>query len=356
MASPAEAAPRFGLRPVAELDQPVYVAAPPGDARRLFVVGRRGVVWVRRSGRRGWRRFLDIRRLVRLDRPGRPEVDQRGLLSMAFDPDYRESGLLYLFYTHRDGRIHVDEFRRGRRASRRTVLTVPLTSRLDVGGGLQFGPDGLLYVGVGYGRDRESSQDLGLLPGKLLRLEPRSRGALPYLVPADNPFLGHPDARPEIWAYGLRNPWRFSFDRRTGSLVLADVGYDTVEEVNFLRRGAGAGANFGWPLFEGSRRESSGPRAGLVFPSLERRHGRATCAIIGGYVVRDRALRNLYGRYLYGDLCSGRLRSARVNARGSKGDRSEGLSLDLLTSFGEDGRGRLYAVSIEGGVYRLVPR
>jgi glucose/arabinose dehydrogenase len=236
------------------------------------------------------------------------------------------------------------------------VLTVALTSRLDVGGGLQFGPDGLLYIGVGYGRDRESSQDLGLLTGKLLRVDPRARGGLPYVVPAGNPFLGDPNARPEIWAYGLRNSWRFSFDRRTGSLLLADVGFDRVEEVNFLRRGAGAGANFGWPLFEGRRRASGGSRAGLVFPSLERRHGRDTCAIIGGHVVRDRGLRGLYGRYLYGDLCSGEVRSARVGARRARGDRSEGLSVDLLTSFGEDARGRIYAVSIEGGVYRLVRR
>jgi glucose/arabinose dehydrogenase len=355
MAAPAEAAPRLGLRQVAELDQPVYVAAPPGDARRLFVVGRRGLVWVRRRGLPGWRRFLDIRDLVRLALPRRFDEDQGGLLSMAFAPDYRKSGRFYLFYTHRDGRIHVDEFRRGRRG-RRTVLTVPRTSRIDVGGGLQFGPDGNLYVGVGYGRNDESSQDLGLVTGKLLRVNPRAQGGLPYSVPGDNPFLGDPGVRPEIWASGLRNTWRFSFDRRTGSLLLPDVGFDSVEEVNFLRRGAGAGSNFGWPLFEGRSRENGGSRAGLVFPSLVRRHGRATCAIIGGYVVRDRGLRGLYGRYLYGDLCSGQVRSARVTARGSRGDRSEGLSLDLLTSFGEDARGRLYAVSIEGGVYRLVRR
>ena len=237
------------------------------------------------------------------------------------------------------------------------LLRVARRSRNDLGGQLQFGPDGMLYVGLGYGRDPDSSQDLSRLTGKLLRIDPWPAGGLPYRIPADNPFAGRPGVSPEIYASGLRVPWRFSFDRRTGDLVIGDVGETRFEEIDFVRRGRAAGVNFGWPLFEGRRRTRAGSPSGLVSPVLVRRHPRRGCAaIIGGYVVRDRALRGLRGRYLYGDLCQTRLRSVRLGTPQASGDRAEPLTVRFpLVSFGEDARGHLYAVSMAGAVYRLVP-
>jgi glucose/arabinose dehydrogenase len=359
---PAAAAPAHALelRTVARFAEPVYLTAPPGDRDRVFVVERGGTVRVARDGRRLRRPFLNIRRLVQfLDRDN-VRRDQGGLLSLAFSPGYRRNRRFYVFYTHRDGRVHVDEFRRSRHpdraiaSTRRTVLTVPRRSRNDLGGQLAFGPDGLLYVGLGYGRDRESSQDLSRLTGKILRIDPRQAGRQPYRVPAGNPFAARPGARPEIYAYGLRVPWRFSFDRRTGAVAIGDVGETRAEEVNLLRGPAGAGANFGWPAFEGRRR--TGPGApDAVRPVLVRRHPRRGCAaMIGGYVARHPSLGRLRGRYLYGDLCTGRVRSARLRRPRAMDDRSERLVVPYLVSFGEDARGRLYAISHDGPVYRLV--
>jgi glucose/arabinose dehydrogenase len=332
------------LRAVASFEEPVYLTAPRGD-RRLFVVERTGRVRIVVGGRKLRRPFLDIRRSVQfLDRDN-VERDQGGLLSVAFPPHYRRSGRFYAFYTHRDGRLHVDEFRRSRRnpdhasaAGRRTVLTVRRRSRNDLGGQLQFGPDGLLYAGFGYGRDPESSADLSTLTGKIVRIDPR------------------PGARPEIFAYGLRNPWRFSFDRRTGALAIADVGESRFDEINYLPRGRAAGANFGWPVFEGNRRIGSDPSEDPVFPVLTVRHPRIGCrAIIGGHVIRDRAFGRLQGRYVFGDLCTGRISSARLGTPRASRPRWERARVPFLASFGEDGRRGLYVISLVGRVYRVLP-
>jgi glucose/arabinose dehydrogenase len=362
-ATAPESARAVELRRVASFDQPVYLTAPRGDGRRVFVVERGGRVSVLRRGRKLGRPFLDIGRLVQFFDRDNVRRDQGGLLSLAFSPGYRRNGRFYVFYTHRDGRLHVDEFRRSRRSpdrarasTRRTVLTVPRRSRNDLGGQLAFGPDRRLYIGLGYGRDPQSSQDLSRLTGKILRVDPRRAGRRAYRIPADNPFLLQPGARPEIYAYGLRVPWRFSFDRRTGALAIGDVGETGAEEVNYLRGPAGAGANFGWPVFEGRRRIADGD-VSAVSPVVVRRHRRGGCAaMIGGYVVRHRSLTGLRGRYIYGDLCSGRVRSARLRRPRAVGDRSERLLVPYLVSFGEDARGRLYAISLDGPVYRLVDR
>ncbi|MEA2459748.1 MAG: hypothetical protein QOC95_2720, partial [Thermoleophilaceae bacterium] len=164
-------------------------------------------------------------------------------------------------------------------------------------------------------------------------------------------------ARPEIWAYGLRNPYRFSFDRRTGDLVIADVGQDAQEEVDFARRGRGRGANYGWSVFEGARRYRGGSAPGAVRPRLVTRHSDGYCSIIGGYVVRDRSLKSLYGRYVYGDLCKPGVRSVKLGrSGGARGDRPVGVSVRTLVSFGEDGRGRVYTVSLDGRVSRFVAK
>jgi glucose/arabinose dehydrogenase len=238
------------------------------------------------------------------------------------------------------------------------VLTVHHRFPNHNGGQLQFGPDGDLYVGIGDGGSEDDPMNLGqntsVLVGKILRVSPRANGG--YSTPKGNPFIGRPGKRPEIWAYGLRNPWRFSFDRLTGDLVIADVGQDQEEEVDFAPRGTGAGANYGWSIWEGDRRNKPGNAPGAVFPVLVTQHSQGYCAIIGGYVVRDRDLPGLYGRYVYGDLCKPEIRSVKLTGGHASGDRSTGLSVSSMSSVGEDTRGRVYAVSLNGPVYRIAAR
>ncbi len=357
LASPAQA---LRLHKVAGFDQPAYLTAPRGDRRDLFVVERAGRIEIVRDGRKLRRPFLDIRGLVDLDFPNNQFRDQGGLVSLAFAPDYRRSGRFYVFYSHRDGTLHVDEFRRAggsrlraARSSRRTVIAIPrLGRRTDLGGDLGFGPDGYLYVGFGQGRHPDSAQDLGALTGKILRIDPRPLPGAPYGVPADNPFVNLPGARPEIFAYGLRMPWRFSFDPQSGDLIVGEVGEERFEEVDVLAP-ADAGANLGWPFYEGRHQDEPGGPGGVTFPALAKPHSKGFCAIVGGYLLRGRRLPSLRDRYLYGDVCTGRLRSVRLGAGGAEADRSEHLSVPYLDSFGRDGRGRLYAVSLDGPVFRI---
>jgi glucose/arabinose dehydrogenase len=327
---------------------PTYVAAPPGDRDRRFVVERGGRIRIVRGGHVLSRPFLDIH--------GRVQTGgESGLLSMAFAPDYERSRKFYVYFTDNRGFIRVEEFQASSADpdqadpnTRRLVFLQPHHRFNHKGGQLQFGPDGLLYMGLGDGGGAgdpdHNAQNRHRLLGKLLRIDPRVAGA-----------------RPHVFAYGLRNPYRFSFDRRRGDLAIADVGQDAVEEVDFVprRRGARAprgGENFGWPVFEGHHRYKSGRAPGHVGPVLQRLHSRGACTIIGGYVVRDRSLGRLYGRYIYGDLCDPRLRTARLHRRRASGDRALGLRVPMLDSFGEDGRGRVYAVSLRGPVYRIAPR
>ena len=232
------------------------------------------------------------------------------------------------------------------------------------GGLLLFGPDDLLYVGTGdgggggdrHGR-RGNAQNLGSLLGKLLRIDPRAAAGRPYRVPDDNPFTGRSGARGEIYSYGLRNPWRFSFDRATGDLTIGDVGQNEFEEIDFVRRGEGRGANFGWRPFEGRARYTEGESApGHVRPVIVRNHSDGNCSITGGVVVRDPRLTGLRGRYVFGDYCKGRIESARLSPGRARGMRRTSLEVPGLSSFGEDAQGRVYAVSLGGPVYRIVPR
>jgi glucose/arabinose dehydrogenase len=340
LALSAAAPPAVRLVPVANFVQPVEVGAPPRDSRRLFVTERLGRVRVVRDGRLLSRPFLDLRGQVEI-RSRAVERDQGGLLSLAFAPDYATSRRFYVLYTDRADRLRVDELRRSAAnpdradpASRRLVLDLPRTASVDVGSHIAFGPDRLLYAGFGFGSDANASQDLSTFAGKLVRLDPSAGGA------------------PEIFALGLRVPWRFSFDRKTGDLALADVGDSRVEEVDFAPRGTPAGANYGWPFVEGDHRRMPGG-ADLVSPVLTRRHGRRMCALIGGVVVRDPHLRTLVGRYLYGDLCSGEVRSVRLRRPRATGDRREPVTVSGIDSFGEDARGRVYLVDVGGPVFRL---
>ena len=188
--------------------------------------------------------------------------------------------------------------------------------------------------------------------GKIIRIAPKAGGG--YRVPSRNPFVGRSGARPEVYAYGLRNPWRFSFDRRTSDIVIGDVGQNAIEEIDFRTKGTARGVNFGWRPWEGRRRNFDEPARRAVFPQLTKTHSDGWCSITGGYVVRDRALGALYGRYVYGDYCKGELRSVKLSQSGARGDRALGLrTVSSLSSFGEDARGRVYVASLNGPVYRF---
>jgi len=357
----AQAAPS-GVRlvPAGRFHQPVMVASPAGDRRRIFVVEREGRILIRRGNRTVGRPFLDVSRLISTD-------GERGLLSMAFAPDYARSGRFYLYLTDKGGDVRIVEYRRSRGSadradprSRRFVLRQEHSKFSNHNGGhLAFGPDRLLYGSIGDGGGGGdplgSGQRLGTLLGKMIRIDPRRSGRRSYTVPRDNPFVGRRDARREIYAYGLRNPFRFSFDRQSGDLAIGDVGQGAVEEVDVVRRGRPTGPNFGWSVFEGNRRFKDGDAPGHVPPVLERLHENGVCSITGGLVVRDRGLPALFGRYVYGDFCAPELRSVRLETPQAVDDRPVGINVPQASGFGEDGTGRVYVTSLEGPVYRLAP-
>jgi glucose/arabinose dehydrogenase len=358
--APAETGPSTGggapgkveLTKIGDFDQPVFVAQPPGS-EDLYVVEKPGRVQILRDGKTT--QALDISGKV-------SDSGEQGLLSLAFDPEFETTRLLYAYYTGNDQDQHVVEFRVSEdgtvdAGSERGVLTMDDFASNHNGGLLLFGPDGLLYIGTGdggIGDDvRRQAQDLSSPLGKLLRIDPHRGGGRAYTSPPDNPFAGKAGARPEIYSYGLRNPWRFSFDRETGALAIGDVGQSSQEEVDYVAAGEGAGANFGWSAFEGTQRFNANVEApGAVPPVLT--YGRDEgCSITGGYVVRDPELPALFGRYLYGDFCAGELRSFVPSPRKAADDGGLGLEVPMLSSFAEDAQGRIYATSLEGPVFRL---
>jgi glucose/arabinose dehydrogenase len=367
LAAPVQSAarrPGVKLVKVGTFKEPIYATSPPRDKRRLFVAEQRGVIWVVRDGKRLKRPFLDIRGKVR-------SVYEIGLLSLAFAPDYAASGRFYVYYTDQDVNQHVVEYRaagpnRADPGSARELLVMDDPDFNNNGGQLQFGPDGLLYIANGDGGHGEESenapgdpfhtaQDLGSLFGKILRIDPAGESAGEYGIPEDNPYQDD-GQRPEIFAYGLRNPWRFSFDRRTGDLVIADVGQSQQEEVDYFKRGGGRGANLGWPVYEGrARRRPEEKAPDYVAPVLTVKHP-DFCALVGGVVVRDPKLKALTGRYVFGDFCSGQIRSTKLRRPRASARAVGGIKVPELDSFGQDGRGRVYAVSIDGPVYRLAAR
>jgi glucose/arabinose dehydrogenase len=354
------------LKRIGRFSSPVYVAAAPGYPQLLFVVEQGGSVRVLRKGRRLGRPFLDLSGLV-------SSGGERGLLSIAFPPDYKRSRRFYVYYTDTHGDIRVDEFKRrtptrAAFGSRRPVIDIPHRANSNHNGGqLQF-LGNLLYFGTGDGGSGgdppNNAQNRDSLLGKLLRIDPRPAGGQPYSIPRDNPFVGRP-GRDEIYSYGLRNPFRFSFDTKTAGrprIAIGDVGQDRFEELDYTTVGAASGANFGWDALEGTgpytgANSGTPDPGGTVKPIFAYSHDRGgSCSIIGGYVVHDPRLPSLRGRYVYADLCEGRLRSLAPHLHGARGEHKLGLAVSDPSSFGEDGRGRIYVCSLEGPVYRLVPK
>jgi glucose/arabinose dehydrogenase len=356
------------LKKIGSFDHPVYVTGAPGFPKLLFVVEQPGRVAVLSNGRRLSHAFLDIRGMVGYDEA------ERGLLSIAFPPDYAQSKSFYVYYVNRAGNIRVDEFRRGSatralRGSQRQVIEIPHPENANHNGGQMQFLGNLLYFGTGDGGSGgdppDNAQNKDVLLGKLLRIDPRPAGGQAYSVPASNPFVGKP-GRDEIYSYGLRNPFRFSFDTVTAKqprIAIGDVGQNKFEEVDYTTVAGAGGANFGWDALEGFapyKEENSGTPdpGGTTKPIFAYSHSRAggSCSIIGGYVVADPSLRSLYKRYVYADLCEGQLRSLVPHLKGAGGDRKLGLAVESPTSFGEDDAHHLYVASLEGPVFRLVPR
>jgi Glucose / Sorbosone dehydrogenase len=352
-------------------DQPIYVSSDPGNPNRLFVVERTGVIKLVQGGSSST--FVDLTSVV--DCCNR----EQGLWSMAPAPDFDTTGHFYVDYSSSidgPGNINVDELtaegNSAQLSTRRSLLTIPHTEdKAHFGGQLQFGVDGGLYVSTGDGGGSNDqfhhSQDLNSLLGKILRIDPEPSGSQPYTVPAGNPFPAATAPYNTIWSYGLRNPFRFSFDRATGDMVIGDVGQSQREEIDYAPFPAlGGGGDYGWNCMEGSLAGPlpsdpqclTPPSAGFVDPVFDYPHtdpgnGAAFgCAIIGGYVVRDLSLSGLYGRYLYTDLCTGDIRSLNLG-NPFPSDSPTGLHVDDPNSFGEDSCGRIYVASGNGGVYRL---
>ncbi len=349
------------LQPVVSgLASPVHLTAPEGDAR-LFIVERAGRIRIVQGGALLPAPFLDISDRTTTD-------GERGLLSMAFHPQYAANGHFFVYYTDTSGDLAIDRFsvqqanpNAADALSGVRVLSVPHPTFSNHNGGLLgFGPDGLLYIGTGDGGGGGdpggNAQNRNSLLGKLLRIDVDSAGQ-PYAIPSSNPFAGQAGKRGEIWAYGLRNPWRFAFD--AGLLYLADVGQDRREEIDVASFGLG-GLNYGWNLMEGSLCYPGDPcdKQGLTQPLLEYDHGGGNvCSIIGGHVYRGSAIPELQGTYLYSDLCAGWLKSF-VHRNGAAAEQTDWAIPDVspIYSVGEDAQKELYLLSGNGGVYRIVRR
>jgi len=347
---------------IGSFDKPIFVTSAPANPDRLFVAERGGSIVVVENG--------EVRPFANLPVSA---VGEGGLLSIALSPDFATSGRLFVDYTGPQAEnpdIHVAELIAGSSgaplSSLRDLLTIKHPNQDNhYGGQLQFGPEGNLFISTGDGgggNDQEhNAQNLGTLLGKILRINPDPAAPLPYTVPAGNPFAASPAPYDTIWNYGLRNPFRFSFDQLAGDLWIGDVGQETREEVDRAAApGLGAGANYGWNCREGflpgpgtDEGCGSAPPGTFTEPVFDYPNPAVGCAVIGGYVARGPGLGDVYGRYVYGDLCAGDVRSFSPAAPALT-DRYEGVHIGSLNSFGEDSCGRLYAISGEGPIYRLL--
>lgn len=343
---------------VGGFDNPLGVTHA-GD-ERLFGIEQLGRIWVIEDGAELFDPFLDISHLLSAD-VFSGAYSERGLLGLAFHPNYQENGLFFIHYTDMNGntqivryQVSADNPNLADPQSATTILSVVQPFANHNGGQLAFGPDGYLYIGLGDGGDQGdpfgNAQNPNSLLGKILRID---INAPFYTVPEDNPFVGYENMAPEIWALGLRNPWRFSFDRETGDLYIADVGEWVWEEVNVQPADSRGGENYGWEYFEATeQRDPVVPNFRFIPPSLTYAHNEG-CSISGGYVYRGQALPALQGIYFYGDYCSGKMWAAR---RGDVGEWQSTLFMETtyqISSFGEDVNGELYLVDYKGEIYQL---
>jgi hypothetical protein len=346
------------------LSFPVFMTSPPGDNTRLFVIEKEGLIRIvtARTGAILSTPFLDLRGQISTS-------GEQGLLGLAFDPDYSTNGNLYIFYTNQSGNLVIARLQRSagdpnlaNPASRTTLQTIEHTTHTNHNGGmLAFGPDRCLYAGTGDGGGGgdpdNNGQRLTTRLGKLLRLDPRTGGACTN--EGLNPFVLSGGV-PEIWSFGLRNPWRFSFDRATGDLYVADVGQNRREEINVSPAPlAGRQANYGWRVMEGFlcfNPVANCDQSGLTLPLLDYPHTDGACSVIGGYVYRGVTMPSLRGTYFYGDYCAGFVRSFRfVNNQVTNQTDWPLLHRNGITSFGEDAQGELYLMTQGGSLYKLVP-
>lgn len=349
---------------VGNFDSPVQLTAPVGDRDRLFVVEQDGYIRVIENGIELATPFLDITSRTN-------EILEQGFLGLAFHPDYAQNGWIFVHYTNLNGNTRLDRYTVDANDpniidvnSRVNLLKVNQPYTNHNGGSLAFGADGYLYLGLGDGGSGgdpgNRAQDGQTLLGKMLRLDVSSA---PYTIPVDNPFVGDPNVLDEIWSVGLRNPWRFSFDRVTGDLWIGDVGQNNWEEIDFEAAGDG-GLNYGWKIMEGTHCFSPSTgcnQTGLVLPIQEYGHGGNPfrCSVTGGFVYRGEAMATMHGRYYYADYCSGQTWSFRRDQNGQVADFVDHTS-DLgisgsIASFGEDAAGELYICTLEGAVYRMIP-
>ncbi len=347
--------PQIALQQIADgFDRPLHIAHAGDGSGRLFVVEKVGRIRIVRDGQVSPEPFLDI-----TDRVG-ARANEQGLLSVAFHPHYRENGWLFVNYTDNDGDTVVSRFSaagdRADPSSEAVVLTIDQPFANHNGGLIVFGPDGMLYVGMGDGGSAGdplgAGQDRWTLLGKILRINVET---LPYTIPPDNPWADGSGGRQEAWVLGVRNPWRFSFDRATGDLFVADVGQNRLEEVHMLPAGRSAGANLGWNVMEGDEcfRRNDCDRSALNLPIDVYPHSLG-CSVTGGHVYRGAAFPALQGVYVFGDFCSGRIWGLRSSAGGW--ERAELLQSNLqIATFGENEAGELYIAGYNNGVlYRIV--
>jgi glucose/arabinose dehydrogenase len=364
---------RLALQPVLRgLDRPLFVTHAGDGSNRLFVVEKPGIMRIFANGNLVARPFLDLRDRVNSG------SSERGLLGLAFPPDFAQRGYFFVNYTDANGNTAISRFKVtgdpnvADPASEFKVLGIRQPAANHNGGMLAFGPDGYLYIGMGDGGgagDRfGNGQNPETLLGKMLRLDVTSDPSNPYLIPPDNPWAGGADwngkkVRGEIWALGLRNPWRFSFDRRTGDLWLADVGQDKYEEIDLVHALEGkklsGGLNFGWPIMEGMHcfpDSADCKREELIIPIAEYTHGDG-CSVTGGYVYRGALFPALNGTYFYGDYCSGKIWALRPDGSGWHSTPVPDIPKVAISSFGEDQAGELYVTDLSGGaVYQLVQK
>jgi glucose/arabinose dehydrogenase len=348
------------LNGLANFDKPTHLAAPEGAGDVAFVVEREGRIRLL-EGERKQGTFLNMKKWVGCCRV------ETGLFSVAFAPNYERTRRFYVYFTNRQDNIEIDEFKRSKnrprkadRGSRRKLLEIKQTGPVNHNGGtVAFGPDGFLYAATGDGgrfdEPSANGQRKGSLLGKLLRIDPRKGKRRPYRIPPSNPYAGG-KGQNEIYARGLRNPFRFSFDGN--KILIGDVGQNRREEVDIETARKARGANFGWNVFEGTLRFRPGKLAHHAKPAHQYSHSGSNCSITGGVVVRDERLpRALRGRYVYADYCSGFVRSFVPKLSGSRKDSSLGVgNHGQIVGFGEDARDRVYVIQISGQVSRIDPR